>query len=103
MALDAASLETLLIKGDFTASQLRDIVDQSDILRPWKPGDPFPIGIIRPDGVRVRVSVPAGDIGSLVGDLVSVDAPIRSWKVFPIGIIAPDRFEVDIDIGQPFG
>ena len=103
MGMDAAGLEGLLAKGDFTANELKTTVNEIDFFKPWKPGDPFPVGIVRPDGFRVRISTSPDQLGNFVSQLGSSGLPVRSWKVFPLGIVVPDRLEIDLEMGSRFG
>lgn len=103
MSLNVDDLEQMLATKSFTPAELRQTVDQVEFLHPWQPGDPFPLGIVAPDALRVRVSTEPEKIGSLLNDLtLAENGLVRSWKVFPIGIVAPERFEVDIELGRRF-
>jgi hypothetical protein len=103
MGSDFAKLENFLANGDFTADQLREAVTGIEVLRPYRPGDPFPLGTPKPDAFRVRVLTKPEQLSQLAGDLLTEGLPVRSWRVFPIGIVVPDSFAVDIDIGKRFG
>lgn len=103
MGTDAADIANFLAKGDFTPGELKAKVEGIDFLRPWEPGDPFPIGIVRPDGFRVRISTSPDKLTDLAGQLGSTDFPIRSWRVFPVGIVAPERLEIDLEMGSRLG
>lgn len=102
--LDIDELEKKLASKEMSAEELRGIAAEITPLGRFDPSNVFPIGIVDPDAVRVRVTVPSERIAQFATELSTFTDPvIRSWRIFPIGIINPERFEVDVDIGRPFG
>lgn len=99
MNFDPVDFEQFLSKGDFNADDLRARVELIDFLKPFRPGNPFPVGILAPDAIRVRINASPDDVAPTLTELTRQEA-VRSIRVFPVGIVAPESFEIDVEIGR---
>lgn len=101
--MTAEQLEQQLAQGALSKDELKRIAGAVKALAGLDLDEIFPVGIVRPDGLRGRARVAPGRIGGLMDDLVAErNAPVRSWRVFPVGIPAPDQFVLEVDIGRPW-
>lgn len=99
----AATLEDSFVRklkfSGIDRTQLKELVDAAaDIEKSgFRIEDVFPKGIVNPDGVTVKGSLPISSVG-LLKDLLTKYPRVGGITVFPRGLPIIDNLRVNIDL-----
>ena len=94
-------LERRLISDAFSKEEMIDLAKRLAPLEELEPEDIFPVGTVRPDVLRVKYDLTAGELSALTQRISQAeDFPIRKLSIFPLGTVVPERFLMEVDIAS---